>query len=606
MTTDLNGEPRFVDDAGTPDNGDPGSLGPPIVDMGAYERQTDSTNVTLTVPSQVATIQAAIDIACAGTEIILEPGTYNEAIDFGGKAVTIRSTDPDDADVVAATVLDGTGLGTNIVTFRSGEDRASVLRGLTLRNGSGAMTGSAVPGTYSCADGFGFDCATAEESNGTATLIFDPPNKNQTRTWVCYTPPCGLSTVLTTFRVECDPCAYGWQLFVYTDCPDSGGTQLEPVAYSGGPVYELMGATTYVIEFRLFIVFPGPPAIWTFTATCTPADDGGGVVIANSSPSLVQCAIVDCTSKVSGGGVAVSGAASAPLFQQCTFRGNFAFSGGAIFLADDVNASIEGCSFVANSAADTGGAIHATCGSPPCDHTISIGSSTLTGNSAANGGGAISVETFPMAVSNSIVWDNAPDGILGLAAYQACDVQGGIPPGSISIGGNIDADPAFVDADGADDVPGTADDDLRLGAGSPCIDAGYNFVLPADTFDLDGDGDTDEPLPYDLAGADRLVDDPGTVDTGLGGPPVVDIGAYEFDDAPVLCAGDLTGPLGKPDGNVDSLDFLVLIGQWGSPCVGECTADVTGPGEVPDGNVDSLDFLLLISQWGSPASCGGP
>jgi hypothetical protein len=72
------------------------------------------------------------------------------------------------------------------------------------------------------------------------------------------------------------------------------------------------------------------------------------------------------------------------------------------------------------------------------------------------------------------------------------------------------------------------------------------------------------------------------------------------------CAADLTGPggLGSPDGNVDALDFLALIAQWGTPCVGSCEADFTGPtAGVPDGNVDSLDFLLLIAQWGNPGNC---
>jgi hypothetical protein len=72
------------------------------------------------------------------------------------------------------------------------------------------------------------------------------------------------------------------------------------------------------------------------------------------------------------------------------------------------------------------------------------------------------------------------------------------------------------------------------------------------------------------------------------------------------CAGDITGPggLGMPDGNIDSLDYLAMIGQWGSPCAGTCEADITGPTPlVPDGDVNALDFLLLIGQWGSPANC---
>jgi hypothetical protein len=97
----------------------------------------------------------------------------------------------------------------------------------------------------------------------------------------------------------------------------------------------------------------------------------------------------------------------------------------------------------------------------------------------------------------------------------------------------------------------------------------------------------------------------GTVTLGLfkpGTPGSVDIGL------PVpkpICPADITGPGDHFDGNVDALDILLLISQWGTPCTGSCEADVTGAVPLlPDGNVDSLDFLLLISQWGSPGNCG--
>jgi hypothetical protein len=54
-------------------------------------------------------------------------------------------------------------------------------------------------------------------------------------------------------------------------------------------------------------------------------------------------------------------------------------------------------------------------------------------------------------------------------------------------GHNIDADPRFEDADGPDNTPGTADDNLRLQLTSPAIDAGNNAVVPSGvTTDLDG------------------------------------------------------------------------------------------------------------------------
>jgi Dockerin type I domain len=68
------------------------------------------------------------------------------------------------------------------------------------------------------------------------------------------------------------------------------------------------------------------------------------------------------------------------------------------------------------------------------------------------------------------------------------------------------------------------------------------------------------------------------------------------------CEADITGARSAPDGNVDALDFLALIAQWGSTtcATAPCSADLTGPAGVPDGAVDALDFLLLIAQWSSP------
>jgi hypothetical protein len=71
--------------------------------------------------------------------------------------------------------------------------------------------------------------------------------------------------------------------------------------------------------------------------------------------------------------------------------------------------------------------------------------------------------------------------------------------------GNINLDPLWVDGDGGD---------YHLGPSSPCIDAGDSGAVPMDvTGDLDGNS--------------RFVDDPDTKDTGIGPPPLVDMGAYE-------------------------------------------------------------------------------
>jgi hypothetical protein len=126
-------------------------------------------------------------------------------------------------------------------------------------------------------------------------------------------------------------------------------------------------------------------------------------------------------------------------------------------------------------------------------------------------------------VKNSILFGNSPN----QADASEQDISSSCVEGLDEGSGNIaNCVPLFVDADGADDIPGTIDDDLRLQPGSPGIDAGSNFALPADTLDLDGDGDVSEPLPVDINGNPRRVDAPAT-DTGIGDPPLVDMGAYE-------------------------------------------------------------------------------
>ena len=113
-------------------------------------------------------------------------------------------------------------------------------------------------------------------------------------------------------------------------------------------------------------------------------------------------------------------------------------------------------------------------------------------------------------------------------------------------------------------------------------------MLP-DLADLDGDGDTAEFTPLDLDGNARFADDLGTADTGCGVPGVVDMGAFEFTGDPFdVKLGDIDG-----DGIVGIVDFLALLGDWGSCIVDCCLADLD-----LDENVGIADFLLLLGNWG--------
>jgi putative surface-exposed virulence protein len=88
----------------------------------------------ITVPGDHATIQAAIDASTDGDEIIVSPSTYAENINFGGKNIILRSTEPTNLSLVASTIIDGSS-SDSVVIFSGTELTTCVLSGFTLRNG---------------------------------------------------------------------------------------------------------------------------------------------------------------------------------------------------------------------------------------------------------------------------------------------------------------------------------------------------------------------------------------------------------------------------------------------------------------------------------------
>lgn len=103
------------------------------------------------VPSEYATIQAAIDAAVEGDHVVIAPDTYqgdgNRDLDYGGKAITVRSEDPDDPNVVEATIIKCNPHDPNDPDdpnfyenhrgfhFHNGEGPSSVVAGLTITSG---------------------------------------------------------------------------------------------------------------------------------------------------------------------------------------------------------------------------------------------------------------------------------------------------------------------------------------------------------------------------------------------------------------------------------------------------------------------------------------
>lgn len=291
-------------------------------------------------------------------------------------------------------------------------------------------------------------------------------------------------------------------------------------------------------------------------------DVGGGMILVEGAPTIRHCVFID-NQGAHGGGMYSDNAA--PTLINCMFFGNRAVAcqsggagalGGGIYNVSNAQPLLINCLFSGNrtgcSLGGSGGAIFGGATLINC---------TLGGNLADTSGGALAGQGH--RVSNCILWGNRtgpgegqPAQIAGSATVAFSAVEGGF-----SGDGNIEDDPLFADPNGLDGLAGTADDDLNLQPGSPCIDAGDNTAMVGES-------------EFDLAGRPRLIDDPNTTDTGnpIDSPPLVDMGSYEFQQP---CQIDVT----CDDGNLCHINRC-------DPTTGQCVhQDV----DCDDGNVCSND-----------------
>ncbi|MBX3359649.1 MAG: hypothetical protein KF745_14615 [Phycisphaeraceae bacterium] len=315
---------------------------------------------------------------------------------------------------------------------------------------------------------------------------------------------------------------------------------------------------------------------------------GGGLLAEAGSLTVITSTFLENSARFGG---AISNTAATCLLENLWLLGNRAtLAGGAVHNLG--NATAVNVAFSGNTA----GGAPSLQGGAACANSafLDLINCTLSGNGGNPNAAVLATNPFGttgarIAVTNSIVWGNPTAAIFGVANVSSSDIQGGYAGG-----GNFNANPRFVDADGADNIVGTLDDNLQLRGASPCIDRANNAAIPLDTADLDNDGNTFERVPLDLAMRNRTRDDPGMPDISIGGP-LADVGAFEFQGT--SCRADRDG-----NGVIEPVDIAVFVNAW---FFGITTGSTDSDFE-RDGDVDPADIAAFIQAWFGAIANGCP
>jgi len=202
-------------------------------------------------------------------------------------------------------------------------------------------------------------------------------------------------------------------------------------------------------------------------------------------------------------------------------------------------------------------------------------------------------------IRNSILWSNWPqqlDDYADTAEVIYSNIQDGWPGLA-----NLDSDPCFVAPGywGRDDNPAViaeAQDpnslwvhgDCTLRSCSPCVDSGNNTAVPRDVYDLDGDTNQAEPIPFDLDGNTRIYD------ADNDGNSVIDRGAYEFSPPPLLVLMKITPQALNPQSRGNWVKAHLLL----HPGFALDDVDVNTPAELLPLNISSVYLNGFINEDG--------
>jgi hypothetical protein len=278
---------------------------------------TVHVSVTINVPFDKATIQAAIDAAFDTDTVLVAPGTYKENIDFKGKAITVTSTgDP------KLTIIDGNAAG-SVVSFVTSEGSGSVLNGFTVQNGLSS-----------------FDTPGFGDGGG---ILIEGASPTITNNRIVNNHACTGIGISVSFG---SPLIQGNLISGNSQVGCSGGIGGGGISIGGKGTARILNNTItdnalpYAADGGGISLFAaGTPEIRgniiqrNLAAGASPCAHGGGISIVNQSDALIVQNLITDNSAGCGGGVdwMVPSGDRGPYLINNTIANNTAPSGAAIY-----------------------------------------------------------------------------------------------------------------------------------------------------------------------------------------------------------------------------------------------------------------------------------
>jgi len=479
-----------------------------------------SANTRL-VPTEYASIQAAIDDSCDTDIVIVANGTYtgpgNQDIDFKGKAITVRSRNgPENCIIDCNSGENNEHIG--FILCR-GETNDSLLEGFTITNGYTWR----FCGMFSCTMG-GIICVNSSPTIKNCII----KNNTGAGIWCQYSSAvienCTISNnrdILEGNGINCSDS----NLIIsnceitYNECRGISGVQSSVIVKD----CNIQGNMEEGINFGLCSI--------TINDCKIRNNMESGIICSNCSAEISNCILSDNSTLTNGGGIQCRGNGIVKI-DKCVINNNTSINsyGGGISCSDGITPMISNCTIVNNYARLNGGgvALHLS--------NASIINSILWGNTSGEQGPQIAVRHTGWPSTLNISFSDVQGGQEAVYVEPECTLNWNI--------GNINLDPLFAD-------PNNGDFHLESQAGrwdpntkswvidsntSPSIDAG-DWMTPIGL----------EPFPNG-----------GRINMGAYGSTAEASKSY-FSKPPcqTIIAGDING-----DCIVNFNDFALLASHW--------------------------------------------